>query len=513
MITMDQIHRIRDLLFRQGKNLAEIATILGVDWRTVRKYVDKEDFNEPIPVAQGNKPRVSKLDPYKPLIDKWLSGDSNKKRKQQHTATRIFNRLQEEVEGFDCGKRTVTRYVAEKKKLLKQDTPNGFLPLLHKPGEAQADFGTADFYEGETLYRDAKYLVLSFPHSNGAYLQLNYGENLECLLEGLVAMFEHMGGVPREIWFDNTKTIVSKLIHGGGRKITERFQRFCEHYRFEPKFMNPASGWEKGNVENKVGYLRRNLLVPVPHFNTLAEGNKQLLEQCDLDMNRPHYDDAKGRTIKEIIAEDKAVLIPLPAVPFDTARYISVVTDKYGKFTLENGKYKYSVSPDYCATTINLKITSNMVYVMDQDMHDILCHRRLYGANGESMDWVPYLKYIAQKPRSLRNSGIYEMMPLSMQEYMDRCETSERGNTLKVLAKLTEQSGFESALRTVDEAIRLNVNDPDSLQNLYRRVYSDIPLLAPLESLNYSVAHKSIPFRNEVPDLNALMKKGSVDNG
>ena len=64
--------------------------------------------------------------------------------------------------------------------------------MLHKPGEAQADFGTADFYEGETLYRDAKYLVLRFPHSNGAYLQLNYGENLECLLEGLVAMFEHI---------------------------------------------------------------------------------------------------------------------------------------------------------------------------------------------------------------------------------------------------------------------------------------------------------------------------------
>ena len=51
MITMDQIHRIRYLFFRQGKNLAEIATILGVDWRTVRKYVDKEDFNDPIPVA------------------------------------------------------------------------------------------------------------------------------------------------------------------------------------------------------------------------------------------------------------------------------------------------------------------------------------------------------------------------------------------------------------------------------------------------------------------------------
>lgn len=76
---------------------------------------------------------------------------------------------------------------------------------------------------------------------------------MECLLEGLVATFEYLGGVPTEIWFDNTRIIV-----------TERFQRFCEHYRFRPLFMNPESGWEKGNVENKVGYLRRNELVPVP---------------------------------------------------------------------------------------------------------------------------------------------------------------------------------------------------------------------------------------------------------
>ena len=81
------------------------------------------------------------------------------------------------------------------------------------------------------LHHEAKYLVLSFPYSNGGFLQLNYGENMECLLEGLVAIFEHIGGVPTEIWFDNTRTIVTKVIKGGGRNVTERFQRFCEHYR------------------------------------------------------------------------------------------------------------------------------------------------------------------------------------------------------------------------------------------------------------------------------------------
>ena len=120
----------------------------------------------------------------------------------------------------------------KKNSILTKQT--GYIPLEHRPGEAQADFGTADFYENGKLHHEAKYLVLSFPYSNGGFFQLNYGENMECLLEGLVAIFEHIGGVPTEIWFDNTRTIVTKIIKGGGRNITERFQRFCEHYRINP---------------------------------------------------------------------------------------------------------------------------------------------------------------------------------------------------------------------------------------------------------------------------------------
>jgi len=71
-----------------------------------------------------------------------------------------------------------------------------------------------------------------------------------------------------EIWFDNTRTIVTDIIKGGGREVTERFRRFCEHYRFKPVFMNPESGWEKGNVENKVGSAHTSIAVyarKLPH--------------------------------------------------------------------------------------------------------------------------------------------------------------------------------------------------------------------------------------------------------
>jgi hypothetical protein len=129
------------------------------------------------------------------------------------------------------------------------------------------------------------------------------------------------------------------------------------------------------------------------------------------------------------------------------------------------------------------------------------------------MDWLPYLTYIARRPRSLRNSGIYDMMPQNMQIYTDNCESKERGRVLKVLAELTERTGFTSAVKTVDEALRLNATDPDSLQNLYRRTYADVPLLPPLENNTSIPQQKVIPFRNDLKMLDAALMKGGASNG
>ena len=511
MTSMDQIHRIRDLYYGQGKSLTEIAGVEKLDWRTVRKYVDMEDFNE-VPPSPNEEQHFSKLDQFKPLIDKWLTEDRKAPRKQRHTAARVHERLKDEADGYDCSYRLAAAYVAEKKKELRLKQREGYLPLEHRPGEAQVDFGYADFYENGKLHHEAKYLVLSFPYSNGGYLQLNYGENMECLLEGLVTMFEYIGGVPTEIWFDNTRTIVTEIIKGGGREVTERFQRFCEQYRFKPVFMNPESGWEKGNVENKVGYLRRNKLVPVPRFEDLPTKNRELLTACDKDMEREHYDDGDDRFISELFQEDKAALLPLPSVAFDTSLYTTARTDIYGRFTLDAGKHRYSASPAFCEETVRLHITSSEVTVMDTNLHEVVRHRRLYGDEHESMDWIPYLRYIARKPRSLKNSGIYAMMPDSMQIYMDGCESKDRGKVLKGLAELTERSGFESALTTINKAIEHQAVDPDSLMSLYRRTYMDVPPLPPIESSELIPRMNAIMLPSDLAALDAILAKGGVSN-
>ncbi len=149
---------------------------------------------------------------------------------------------------------------------------------------------------------------------------------------------------------------------------------------------------------------------------------------------------------------------------------------------------------------------------MDTEMHEIVRHKRLYGDDHERMDWVPYLTYIARKPRSLKNSGIYELMPQKMQLFMDNCKNSERGRILKVLSELTSRTGFESALNTVDEAMKLHAVDPDSLMNLYRRTYTDVPLLPPLKEDIGIPSQKVILFPNDLSILDAALMKGGVLN-
>jgi transposase len=475
---MTEVHDLRKLYYDDGKNITEISKETGRDRKTVRMYLEKEDWNEiqSSPLAGVEFP---KLDPFKAAIDDWLTEDKKAKRKQRHTAKRVYQRLVEKHrENFTCSYRTVAGYVAKRKKEIFSRRA-GYLPLEHIPGEAQGDFGDGEYYENGRLY-SGKYLNLSFPHSNQGYFQVFMGENQECLFEGLISIFEHIGGVPPRIWFDNTATIVTKVLKDGGRTLTDDFLRFCEHYRFEAVFCNVEAGHEKGNVESKVGYHRRNWLVPVPRFERLSDFNQEMLKTCDLDGQREHY--RKEATIAELYAADKAALLALPAVPLDVSKYLTVRTNGYGRFYLGNGLHEYSVSPQYADSRVLVKVTAGEVIPLDKSHQPIVRHRRLYGdSRQQSMQWLPYLTQLSRSPNALKYTGIYPMLPESLQTYLDKCSRNDKGKILRVIAALTARNGFEGALATVDNALKYAATDIDSLINLHNRIYGHIPELAPMQ--------------------------------
>jgi transposase len=474
---MTEVHDLRRLYYEDGKTITEISKETGRDRKTVRVYLEKEDWNE---VPSNSLPEVEfpKLDPYKAEIDAWLTEDKKARRKQRHTARRVYQRLIDKYkEDFSCSYRTVAGYVSKRKKEIFGQRA-GYLPLEHIAGEAQGDFGDAEYYEKGEL-SSGKYLNLSFPYSNQGYFQVSRGENQECLFEGLISIFEHIGGVPPRIWFDNTRTIVTKVLKDGGRTLTDDFLRFSEHYRFEAVFCNVEAGHEKGNVESKVGYHRRNWLVPVPRFERLTDFNQELLKTCDVDGEREHY--RKEATIGELYAADKASLLALPAVPLDVSKYLTVRTNGYGRFYLDGGLHEYSVSPQYADSRVLVRITASEVIPLDKSHQPIVRHRRLYGdARQQSMQWLPYLTQLSHSPNALKYTGIYPMLPESLRTYLDKCSRSDKGKILQVVADLTSRNGFASALETVDNALKYAATDIDSLINLHNRIYGQVPELAPM---------------------------------
>jgi len=498
MLTMTQIHHIRKMYFEEGASISKIAETTGHDRKTIRKYLEKENWNQDMPETLPEAPSFPSLEPFKNTIHQWLTEDKRARLKQRHSAKRVFNRLKEEFKDeFDLSYRTVAGYVAQEKERVFGKKLPAALPLEHIPGEAQVDFGGADFYENGKLH-SGKYLNMSFPYSNQGYVLLYKGENQQCLLEGLQLIFDHMGGVPGRIWFDNASTMVTKIMKNGERKLTDAFLRFQEHYRFESAFCNPNSGWEKGSVESKVGYHRRNLLVPVPHVQDLTAFNQELLTKCDEDSQRPHY--RKTASIYQLHQEDRQALLPLPSVPLDVAHYTTVPTDAYGRFTLEKGNHEYSASPRYASGHVHICLTAHHVKVLDDSHRVVVCHKRLYGDHKQqSMQWLPYLNQLARKPGALKYTGIYHLFPQSLQEYLKECGKQDQGKILKTIAHLTEQDHFDSAVKTVETALLHHAFDPDSLLAVHTRLHNNTLELPPLRLQGH------IPVLTPVsPDLSLL---------
>ena len=271
MLKMSQVNYIRDLS-NSGYRIAEISKKLKLDCKTVRKYLSQEDFS---PTPPMKHPASSKLDPYTPKILEWLAEEQHVWQKQQHTASRILDRLREK-EGFDGSYSTIQRYV---KSIRHEQQARATQELVWEPGSAQVDFGEADF-NVNGVCRRMKYLTVSFPYSNDGFTQVFGDETAECVCQGLRNIFEYIGRVPPLLIFDNATGVGRRV--GSQVHETELFRLFRAHYGCRVKFCNPYAGYEKGNVERKVGYVRANLFVPVPRVKNFHVYNCELLKRHEV---------------------------------------------------------------------------------------------------------------------------------------------------------------------------------------------------------------------------------------
>ncbi|MEN8128970.1 MAG: IS21 family transposase [Pseudomonadota bacterium] len=237
MIDYDTFCKIRDYHEQRGLKAQQVARELGLDGRTVARWIDEPRYH-----PRQSTPRTSKLDPYKARIRQGLES-------HHYSAQQIFQRLREE--GFDGGYSIVKAYVRQ----IRPRRPPAFLTLSFAPGEcAQVDWGLyGSVAVGETR-RKLSFFVMVLCHSRMIYVEFTLSQKMEQFLGCHQHAFEFFGNrVPEKIMVDNLKSAVLRRLIGEAPVFNPHYLDFARHAGFTIKPCNVRKANEKGRVESGVG--------------------------------------------------------------------------------------------------------------------------------------------------------------------------------------------------------------------------------------------------------------------
>ena len=330
------------------------------------------------------------LDRYRPLIESWLDEDERNWRKQRHTARRIWARLRDEV-GADVAESTVRNYV-RRIKLERGASREQYLDLDWEPGDAQADFGEADFY---------------------------------------------VAGVGRRV--------------GDAVRTTEMFSAFAAHYGFAYSFCNPYSGHEKGNVEKKVGYIRDNLFVPLPQIASADAFNARLLDRSMALSDKAHW--IKGENELQLFVEDRFAMTGLPPAPFSVVRYEVRKADRLGKVRV-GGPHLYSADPSLAGRELVCGIGATTVTIATRADAVVAEHRRAYGdAPTDTADPASQLALLCQRPGAWANSKVRSAIPDDLRGHMDSLGKSDLKAELRLMRDQAAASGWDATVQAMAGAL------------------------------------------------------------
>jgi hypothetical protein len=270
------------------------------------------------------------------------------------------------------------------------------MPLGHLPGQRlEADFGHihVDFPEGRRL---VPFLVATWAYSNAPFVLALPFERTEAILEGLVAAFEFFQVVPKELWWDNPKTVATLILQGRQRQLHPRYAALASHYLFDPKFCMPARGQEKPDAEGTVKAVQRRFATPVPRVANLDELNKSLLKWCQAERARIVQSLCGPFVIADRLAEELAAAWPLPPHRFDPCVIRPAVpVDKSQTVAFDNNRY--SVPRPFAFQTVAVKGYVGTVAIVAQG-EVVATHARCLQKHQMIIEPIHYLAILDRKP-------------------------------------------------------------------------------------------------------------------
>ncbi len=391
---METIGKIRRRKLVKNENISEIARELNLSRNTVKKYLKAESE----PSYQRQTQPSPMLGNCQAQLLLWLEQDAVRPKGQRRNAQRLFEDLQ--CEGYAGAYDSVQRFVKRWKEAQPAPAINAFVPLVFAVGDAcQFDWSHETVVLGG-ITQTIKLAHFRLSHSRQMFVAAYPRESQEMVFDAHTRAFAFFGGVPQRMIYDNPKTIVDSLYVGKERKFNRRFLALASHYLFEPVACTPASGWEKGQVENQVGNVREWLFTPTPKFAGLVELNAWLEVRCR-DLAARAHPGMKHLTIAEVFADEQAHLRQISA-RFDgyfeqTVRVSSTCLASYDRT-------RYSVPAAYAGQRVSLRAYADQITVVAEGA-EVARHTRSFARDTLMLDPWHYLPVLEKKPGALRNGA------------------------------------------------------------------------------------------------------------
>ena len=352
---MEVIAEIRRRHLVSGESISSIARDLKLSRPTVRKHLQTE--SEAVYLRQHQP--APKLGDFQSVLESWLATERHHPKAQRRTAQRLFEGLQ--AEGYRGAYDSVQRFVKQWKSVQTRPTiKEAFVPLVFAPGDACQFDWSQEHVEIAGVALTIKVAQFRLAFSRQMFVAAYPCETQEMLLDAHNRAFAFFGGVPNRLIYDNLKTVGDTILAGKDRHFNRRFMALANHYLFEPVACTPASGWEKGQIENQVGNVREWLFTPKARFASFTALNDWLASRCRELAERKHPVEAT-RTIADCFLQEGPSLRVI-ASPFDG--YVEQMMRVSSTCLVRVERNRYSVPADFAGKVVSVRLYAEKVRIV-----------------------------------------------------------------------------------------------------------------------------------------------------
>jgi transposase len=421
MLIVETIGRIRREHFVKGKTIKEIVRDLKVSRNTVRKVLRSGETS--FEYEREVQPRP-KLGRWSDDLDRLLKANTAKASRERLTLIRVFEELR--GRGYEGGYDAVRRYARRWGRQHAAATADAYVPLSFAPGEAYQFDWSHEIVLLSGVTMTVKVAHVRLCHSRMLFARAYPRETQEMVFDAHDRAFAFFRGACARGIYDNMKTAVETVFIGKDRLYNRRFLQMCGHYLVDPVACTPASGWEKGQVENQVGLVRERFFTPRLRFKSYEELNGWLLDQCVTYAKAHRHPELTERTVWEVFEEERPKLVRY-AGRFDGFHALPASVSKTCLVRFDNNKY--SVKASAVGRPVEIHAYADRI-VIRQDGQIVAEHRRSTGRGETIYDPWHYVPVLVRKPGALRNGAPFKdwVLPGAMERVRRKLAGSDDGN-------------------------------------------------------------------------------------